>query len=187
MNILASRTYPAFRQSVIVAELLPPSLMGNYHLAAATPASPARGLGAKQRRSCTGERYRDNLVRLDLHGHRAHVRTSTATHGQPERVDGQVRRRIRPDDAMTGHPPRMPVQPCHSRHYSTFGEHSELPRAGPIPPHARGLSRRSFLIGGTGLVAGTLIGSDLLTGGAALASPLPRQAAAAARRRRRTR
>ena len=42
----------------------------------------------------------------------------------------------------------------------------------------RGLSRRSFFIGGTGLVAGTLIGSDLLTGGAALAQPLPTRAAA---------
>ena len=46
VNILASRTYPAFRQSVIVAELLPPTLMGDYHLAAATPSSSARGLGA---------------------------------------------------------------------------------------------------------------------------------------------
>jgi hypothetical protein len=45
VNVLASRTYPAFRQAVIVAELLPPSLMGNYHLGA-TPASAARGLGA---------------------------------------------------------------------------------------------------------------------------------------------
>jgi hypothetical protein len=44
VNILASRTYPAFRQSVIVAELLPPSLMGDYHLA--PPTSSARGLGA---------------------------------------------------------------------------------------------------------------------------------------------
>jgi hypothetical protein len=46
VNILASRTYPAFRQSVIVAELLPPTLMGDYHLAVASPSSSARGLGA---------------------------------------------------------------------------------------------------------------------------------------------
>ncbi|SDP46706.1 IPT/TIG domain-containing protein [Nakamurella panacisegetis] len=49
VNILASRTYPAFRQAVIVAELLPPSLMGDYHLApVVAPATPssARGLGA---------------------------------------------------------------------------------------------------------------------------------------------
>ncbi len=46
VNILASRSYPAFRQAVIVAELLPPSLMGNYHLATGTPASSARGRGA---------------------------------------------------------------------------------------------------------------------------------------------
>jgi FtsP/CotA-like multicopper oxidase with cupredoxin domain len=42
----------------------------------------------------------------------------------------------------------------------------------------RGLSRRSLFLGGTGLVAGTLIGTDLLTGGAAQAAP-PAQAPAA--------
>ncbi|HUX71693.1 MAG TPA: IPT/TIG domain-containing protein, partial [Cellulomonadaceae bacterium] len=44
VNVLASRMYPAFRQAVIVAQLLPPSLMGDYHLLDAT--SPAYGLGA---------------------------------------------------------------------------------------------------------------------------------------------
>jgi IPT/TIG domain len=44
VNVLASRTYPAFRQAVVVAELLPPSLMGDYHLAGTT--SPAYGRGA---------------------------------------------------------------------------------------------------------------------------------------------
>jgi len=44
VNILASRTYPAFRQAVIVAQILPPSLMGDYHLAGTT--SPAYGTGA---------------------------------------------------------------------------------------------------------------------------------------------
>ena len=43
VNILQLRTYPAFRQSVIVALILPPSLMGNYHLLNA--ASPAYGRG----------------------------------------------------------------------------------------------------------------------------------------------
>ncbi|HEY3439085.1 MAG TPA: hypothetical protein VGK35_15465 [Actinotalea sp.] len=43
VNVLASRTYPAFRQAVIIAELLPPSLMGDYHLVDAT--SPAVGRG----------------------------------------------------------------------------------------------------------------------------------------------
>ncbi|HKC27703.1 MAG TPA: hypothetical protein VKB75_06795, partial [Jatrophihabitans sp.] len=43
VNVLASRSYPAFRQSVIVAEILPPKLMGDYHLAAG---SSARGVGA---------------------------------------------------------------------------------------------------------------------------------------------
>jgi hypothetical protein len=42
VNILASRMYPAFRQSVIVAQILSPDLMGNYHLA---PASNAKGWG----------------------------------------------------------------------------------------------------------------------------------------------
>jgi hypothetical protein len=46
VNVLSFRTYPAFRQAVIVAQILPPNLMGDYHLATATPASPARGLGA---------------------------------------------------------------------------------------------------------------------------------------------
>jgi len=44
VNVLASRMYPAFRQAVIVAQLLPPSLMGDYHLA--DNASPAWGRGA---------------------------------------------------------------------------------------------------------------------------------------------
>ncbi len=46
VNILSFRTYPAFRQAVIVAQILPPNLMGDYHLATAAPASPARGRGA---------------------------------------------------------------------------------------------------------------------------------------------
>ncbi|WP_343965109.1 hypothetical protein [Kribbella koreensis] len=46
VNILAVRSYPAFREAAIVAQLLPPNLMGDFHLATATPASSARGLGA---------------------------------------------------------------------------------------------------------------------------------------------
>jgi len=42
VNVLASRMYPAFRQAVIVAEILPPSLMGDYHLGSG---SSARGAG----------------------------------------------------------------------------------------------------------------------------------------------
>jgi len=47
VNILQLRTYPAFRQSVIVALIVPPSLMGDYHLlnANATPPTPAYGRG----------------------------------------------------------------------------------------------------------------------------------------------
>jgi hypothetical protein len=44
VNVLASRTYPAFRQAVVVAEILPPSLMGDYHLAGTS--SPAYRKGA---------------------------------------------------------------------------------------------------------------------------------------------
>ncbi|HEY0472645.1 MAG TPA: hypothetical protein VGD34_13295, partial [Kribbella sp.] len=46
VNILAVRSYPAFREAVIVAQILPPDLMGDFHLATASPASSARGLGA---------------------------------------------------------------------------------------------------------------------------------------------
>ena len=44
VNILQLRTYPAFRQAVIVALILPPNLLGDYHLLNST--SPAYGLGA---------------------------------------------------------------------------------------------------------------------------------------------
>ncbi|WP_344115017.1 hypothetical protein [Kribbella alba] len=50
VNILAVRSYPAFREAVIVAQLLPPDLMGDFHLATATPASSARGRGAASTR-----------------------------------------------------------------------------------------------------------------------------------------
>ena len=43
VDIAPLRTYPAFRQAVIVTEILPLSLMGNYHVASG---SPARGRGA---------------------------------------------------------------------------------------------------------------------------------------------
>jgi hypothetical protein len=42
--VLASRSYPAFRQSAIVAQILPPNLLGDYHLTGAS--SPAYGRGA---------------------------------------------------------------------------------------------------------------------------------------------
>ncbi|HET7397218.1 MAG TPA: hypothetical protein VFJ94_01750 [Intrasporangium sp.] len=44
VNVLASRTYPAFRQAAIVTALLPPALQGDYHLAGTS--SPAYGRGA---------------------------------------------------------------------------------------------------------------------------------------------
>jgi hypothetical protein len=43
VNIAPLRSYPAFRQAVIVTEILPPSLMGDYHLLSS--ASPAYGRG----------------------------------------------------------------------------------------------------------------------------------------------
>ena len=42
VDIAPLRTYPAFRQAVIVTEILPPSLMGDYHVSVT---SPARGRG----------------------------------------------------------------------------------------------------------------------------------------------
>ncbi|HET8600583.1 MAG TPA: IPT/TIG domain-containing protein, partial [Segeticoccus sp.] len=41
VSVLASRTYPAFRQAAIVTELLPPTLLGDYHLAGTTSAATA--------------------------------------------------------------------------------------------------------------------------------------------------
>ena len=43
VNILNARTNPAFRQAVIVAQLLPPSLMGDYHLGGAGSSAWGRG------------------------------------------------------------------------------------------------------------------------------------------------
>ena len=43
VNILAARGYPAFRQAAIVTELLPPHLLGDYHLAGTS--SAAYGVG----------------------------------------------------------------------------------------------------------------------------------------------
>ncbi len=75
VNILASRTYPAFRQSVIVAELLPPSLMGDYHLGSAS--SSARGAGAAS-----------TTVRWATTGSN---RWSYTVAAPPADIDGQVR------------------------------------------------------------------------------------------------
>jgi hypothetical protein len=44
VNVLASRAYPAFRQAIIIAQILPPRLMGDYHLTGTT--SPAANIGA---------------------------------------------------------------------------------------------------------------------------------------------
>ena len=46
VDVLASRTYPAFRQASVIAELLPPNLMGDYHLTGT--GSPASGASASK-------------------------------------------------------------------------------------------------------------------------------------------
>jgi hypothetical protein len=43
VDVLASRSYPAFREAAVVAEILPPDLMGDWHLTGAD--SPAYGSG----------------------------------------------------------------------------------------------------------------------------------------------
>jgi hypothetical protein len=58
VNILGLRTFPAFRQAVIVSEILPPSLMGNYHLLSS--ASPAYGRGTGSVRVRWGGANQDN-------------------------------------------------------------------------------------------------------------------------------
>jgi len=46
VNILPLRTYPGFRQAVIVALIVPPSLMGDYHLLNTTSPAYGRGTGS---------------------------------------------------------------------------------------------------------------------------------------------
>lgn len=46
VDVLAARTYPAFRQTLVLAELLPPDLMGDYHLDGT--GSPGYGRGTSQ-------------------------------------------------------------------------------------------------------------------------------------------
>ena len=46
VNVLPLRTYPAFRQAVIVSLILPPNLLGNYHLANSTSPAWGRGTGS---------------------------------------------------------------------------------------------------------------------------------------------
>ncbi|HZC72717.1 MAG TPA: hypothetical protein VE442_18610, partial [Jatrophihabitans sp.] len=70
VNILASRSYPAFRQAMIVAEILPPSLMGDYHLGAG---SSARGAGVASTQVTWGTggnpfRYTVNAATPDVDG-----------------------------------------------------------------------------------------------------------------------
>ena len=43
VDVIASRTFPAFREAAVVAEILPPNLLGDYHLTGT--GSPAYGAG----------------------------------------------------------------------------------------------------------------------------------------------
>jgi hypothetical protein len=48
VGVLASRTYPAFRQAAIITELLPPQLLGDYHLAGTGSAAYGTGAASTQ-------------------------------------------------------------------------------------------------------------------------------------------
>ena len=48
VDVLASRTYPAFREAAVVADLLPPNLMGDYHLSGTSSAAYGRGTASTQ-------------------------------------------------------------------------------------------------------------------------------------------
>jgi hypothetical protein len=74
VSVLASRTYPAFRQAAIVTELLPPTLLGDYHLTGTGSAAYNRGVASTTVAFGTG-----------LTGWRQTVRAAT-----PD-IDGQPR------------------------------------------------------------------------------------------------
>ncbi len=46
VDVLASRTYPAFREAAVVANILPPNLMGDYHLTGTSSAAYGRGVAS---------------------------------------------------------------------------------------------------------------------------------------------
>jgi hypothetical protein len=48
VNVLASRTFPAFRQAAIVTALLPPELLANYHLSGTGSAAYGKGAASTQ-------------------------------------------------------------------------------------------------------------------------------------------
>jgi len=97
VNILPLRTYPGFRQAVIVALIVPPSLMGNYHLLNAT--SPAYGRGHRQRPGAVGRHAPDQ--RLDLHRRRTQQGHRREQPTLRQRREPTVRRRLRPVPTMT--------------------------------------------------------------------------------------
>ncbi|WP_157557678.1 IPT/TIG domain-containing protein [Intrasporangium oryzae] len=68
VSVLASRTYPAFRQAAIIAELLPPALQGDYHLTGST--SPAYGRGAASTSVVWGTNFTQTVTApaLDIDG-----------------------------------------------------------------------------------------------------------------------
>ncbi|MEP7088803.1 MAG: hypothetical protein ABI776_01745, partial [Nocardioidaceae bacterium] len=71
VDVLASRTYPAFRQSLIIGELLPPTLSSDYHLTGIT--SPAYGRGAANSTTAWGTgspgwKYQVSVPATDIDG-----------------------------------------------------------------------------------------------------------------------
>ena len=80
--MLASRTYPAFREAAIVTALLPPRLRADYHLT---------GTGAAAHAVGTGTRTAAPSARLDGHragsdvGHRRGPATDDSAAGHADR------------------------------------------------------------------------------------------------------
>ena len=101
VNVLASRTYPAFRQAVIVAELLPPSLMGDYHLGGTT----LTGVRGGEPRAPPSARVPGCRVEL----HRVLPAADIDGDSVPPLPRQPLRRRLRPADAVTDRwPARVP-------------------------------------------------------------------------------
>ena len=68
VDVLPSRTYPVFRVSLITGVVLPPTLMGNYHLVGSS--SPAYGRGVRTKAAVWGSvtNYTVTAPTLDIDG-----------------------------------------------------------------------------------------------------------------------
>ena len=181
VDVLAARTYPAFRQAAIVTTKL--------------PAHPARGLPPGRRvgrPSVPGAASTAGLHRSDrqLPGQRATARTSTAPTARPGRA---LRRGLGPVHPLTpvrASPPSPeartgPPAPAHLRSTRTPAAHrtTEI-TAGHGPEEttvsdttAPGASRRSFLLGAAGVGASLVVGARVV-------APSPATGCGTGRRRR---